>query len=48
MLAAWPEQAFDAVHFVLEIPSVHALVMGMMSKEEILENIALVGELTTA
>lgn len=37
-----------AVRFVLEIPSVHALVLGMMNREEVLENIGLVGELALA
>ena len=37
-----------AVRFVLGIPSVHALVMGMMSEAEILENIGLVDQLALA
>ena len=37
-----------AVRFVLGIPSVHALVMGMMSEAEILENTGLVDQLALA
>jgi aryl-alcohol dehydrogenase-like predicted oxidoreductase len=33
-----------AVRFLLGIPAVHAMVMGMMDEEQILENIGLVGE----
>ena len=37
-----------AVRFVLDIPAVHAMVMGMMDEEQILQNIGLVGEAVAA
>ena len=45
-LAKDPESQRDAIAFVMGLPCVHAMTIGMTSREEILANVAVVNELS--
>ena len=45
-LAKDSESQRDAIEFVMGLPCVHAMTIGMTSREEVLANVAVVNELS--